>query len=148
MVGTLVRERRRGRGWSQIRLATETGLTQNYVSRIERGEVDLPQRATLERLGAALGIALPEFYRAAGVLEPAPEAPPPPNIDDAILADMLAELRRLAPSETLEVLRELREVEPDGAYRQAVRLLVEAMRANMHMGGRMLRLDWPGRERD
>lgn len=80
MVGTLIRDRRRALGLSQSALARRLEMDQTYLSRLERGAVELPQRATLEKLGAALGITLPEFYRAAGVLEALDggDAPPPP----------------------------------------------------------------------
>jgi len=69
MVGSLIVARRRLHGLSQSQLAAATGINQTYISRVERGEVEVPQRATLEKFGAALGISLPDFYRAAGMLE-------------------------------------------------------------------------------
>lgn len=149
MVGPLVRERRLRLGWTQTDLAKKAGLSQNYVSKLEGGKIDLPHRGTLQALAGALGVLLSALYEAAGVIDPQGAAPPPPapaDIDDAILADMLAELRERVPPATMDVLREMRELEDDRPYRQAIRILAEAMRANVDMGGRMLRLDWPGRE--
>lgn len=68
-IGELVRHQREALGLSQTDLAARVGVKQNYVSRIERGEVALPQRALLERLGDVLGLTVADFYRAAGVLD-------------------------------------------------------------------------------
>lgn len=68
-IGGLVRRQREALGLSQTDLAARVGVKQNYVSRIERGEVALPQRALLERLGEVLGLTVADFYRAAGVLD-------------------------------------------------------------------------------
>lgn len=76
MIGPLIKERRQRKGITQTDLARRTGLSQNYISKLEGGSIELPQRATLEVLGAALDITLAEFYRAAGVLELADEEPP------------------------------------------------------------------------
>lgn len=48
MIGPLIVSRRKGRGMSQSQLAEATGLNQTYISRVERGEVGVPQRATLQ----------------------------------------------------------------------------------------------------
>lgn len=77
MVGALIRERRKARGWSQQELAGRLDMAQTYLSRLERGEVELPQRATLERLGAELGLSLADFYQAAGVLDDVGSPTPP-----------------------------------------------------------------------
>lgn len=97
MIGQFVRASRRRRRLSQVELAARTGLSQNYISKLETGQIELPQRATLEALGAALDISLAEFYRAAGVLpeaqSPVPEEPPAQTRQDGIelaLADVEA----------------------------------------------------------
>lgn len=51
---------------SQTGLAKLTGVPQTYLSRIERGEVALPQRATRDKLGAVLGITERDWLDAAG----------------------------------------------------------------------------------
>jgi transcriptional regulator with XRE-family HTH domain len=53
-VGGLMRDRRKLRGWSQEFVADKLGMKQTYLSRLERDEVGLPQRATLEKIGALL----------------------------------------------------------------------------------------------
>jgi transcriptional regulator with XRE-family HTH domain len=88
-IGGLIRDRRKALGWSQTELAERMGWAQTYLSRVERGEVDVPQRATLEKLGGLLGLRLEEFYRAAGMLDGIevvagePPAPPPEERDRA-----------------------------------------------------------------
>lgn len=76
MIGTLVRDRRKLLRLSQVALARRAGLSQNYISKLENGEIDLPQRGTLEALGGALGLSLADFYRAAGVLDNGTTRPP------------------------------------------------------------------------
>jgi len=66
VVGPLIRERREAQGLSQADLAAQTGLAQTYISRIERGAVPRPRPATLQKLGQALGVRLPELYQSAG----------------------------------------------------------------------------------
>lgn len=54
---------------SQPKLAEITGIPQTYISRIERGEVGLPQRATREKFHAALGTTEREWLDAAGTFD-------------------------------------------------------------------------------
>src|SRR5207248_1925289 len=70
MVGPLIRARREARGLSQAELAARTGLAPAYISRIERGAVVRPRRATLQKLGSALGFRVPELYDEVGVVDP------------------------------------------------------------------------------
>jgi transcriptional regulator with XRE-family HTH domain len=69
MVGPLVRQRREARGLTQTELAERTGLRQTYISQVEGGEIVMPRDHNLDKLGAVLGIARGEFYRAAGMLD-------------------------------------------------------------------------------
>jgi transcriptional regulator with XRE-family HTH domain len=75
MVGPLVRQRREARGLTQTELAERTGLRQTYISQVESGEIVMPRDHNLDKLGAVLGIARGEFYRAAGMLEGIEERP-------------------------------------------------------------------------
>jgi transcriptional regulator with XRE-family HTH domain len=56
-LGARVRELRLARGWSQQRLADETGLCKDAVTRIERG-TRKPRLETLKQIAAAVGLPL------------------------------------------------------------------------------------------
>ena len=56
-LGHSVRELRERHGWSQSRLARESGMTQSAVARFEAGGT-VPTLAVLERLAAGLGVSL------------------------------------------------------------------------------------------
>ena len=87
MIGRLIRNRRIVRGWSQRELAEATRTTATAISQLERGVRPVP-RATMETLGAALGITLPELSRMAGVFEPRPDSDPDPDLLAATFAFM------------------------------------------------------------
>lgn len=53
-VGKMVREAREERGWTQIELATRSGLKQHAISRLEAEDV-VPTRTTLEKIAQAFG---------------------------------------------------------------------------------------------
>lgn len=78
MIGDLIKARRLALRLTQVHLGQRAGLTQDYISKLERGAIEVPQRGTLLALGRALGIAPEEFYRAAGILGDAAEAAPAP----------------------------------------------------------------------
>lgn len=61
-VGRIVYLHRKRQGMTQRELGEKVGVDSSYISRIERGLVDTPQRPLLERLAAALGIRASEFY--------------------------------------------------------------------------------------
>ena len=61
-VGTRVRELRLAAGISQEELAARADLHRNYVSSVERGLRDVGVGA-LQRMAAALGISLAEFFK-------------------------------------------------------------------------------------
>lgn len=110
MIWALVKQRRERRGWTQTELALETGLRQVYISQVESGQIRVPRDHNLDAIGKALGITRAEFYRAAGMfegIEEAAEPSPPPSgtDDDAIVADLFAQFRAIAPPEALDVLR-------------------------------------------
>lgn len=56
-IGARVRELRLARGWSQQRLADETGLCKDAISRIERGSRK-PRLETLNQIAEAIGFPL------------------------------------------------------------------------------------------
>lgn len=131
MVGGLIRQGRKARGMSQEVLAKVLGMKQTYLSRLERDEVGLPQRATLEKIGAALGIALPEFYRAAGVLEgvdiaPNP-APPPPELDRAFDPAQMVAWVEAHPGEEFQRRLAIQRAERSPADYEALCLVLSRM---------------------
>jgi transcriptional regulator with XRE-family HTH domain len=48
------------RGWSQAALSERTGLTKEYIARLELGQHD-PSLSTLTKLARALGVKLAEL---------------------------------------------------------------------------------------
>lgn len=94
MVGRLMKTRREALGLSQTEVARRAGSTQRQVSRLENNEeATMPRRDTLERFGAVLGITVPEFYQAAGMIEihdgeeqPLPDYDLPPELIAALRA--------------------------------------------------------------
>jgi transcriptional regulator with XRE-family HTH domain len=60
-IGSAIRDIRLSRGFSQERLAEETGLAQNVISRIER-DMHKPSDDTLGRLAKALDVETDVFY--------------------------------------------------------------------------------------
>lgn len=83
-IGELVKQRREALGLTQSELARRSGLRQNYISDVEKGNVAVPRDHNLDALGAVLGLSRGEFYRAAGMLQGLAEAapPPPPPAED------------------------------------------------------------------
>jgi transcriptional regulator with XRE-family HTH domain len=81
----LLRHHRTGAALTQEELAERAGLSRNAISALERGERSRPQRATVELLATALGLAgddLDVFATAArsGPIESPPVAGPPSNL--------------------------------------------------------------------
>lgn len=120
-VGAFVRNRRKVLGLNQTEFGRRAGgLTQDYISKLESGIIETPQRGTMEALATALQVPLSSLYRAAGILEGVPEveppaAPPPPiegdgpfdaaqivayvesKPDESFQADMAREKARRSP---------------------------------------------------
>lgn len=59
-VAARIRELRSARGWSQEKLAEESCISRDAVSRIERGDRG-PRLETLEMIARAVGITLPKL---------------------------------------------------------------------------------------
>lgn len=143
-IGELVRQGRRTLGLNQVELARRAGLTQNYISKLETGQIDLPQRGTLDVLATVLPYTVADFYRAAGVLETKAaddERQPVPAIYDTALpstpepsdAEVIAFAESIADPAIRADLQEFRDTLPDAAYlrvcRRFYRILVPAGRA-------------------
>lgn len=60
------------RGLSQEALAVDAGIDRTYVSRLERN-LENPTVAVLERLAAAIGAEIVEFFLVPGSGEPPPK---------------------------------------------------------------------------
>lgn len=61
--GLLVQRERLARGWTQHDLAKRTGIGQQYLSAIERGNRPDPRLTTLRRLARALGVDGSLFFK-------------------------------------------------------------------------------------
>lgn len=61
-IGENLRRLRKARGWSQERLADKSLTDQDFVGRIERGQVNVSVD-TLARIGEALGVEIIEFFQ-------------------------------------------------------------------------------------
>lgn len=49
---------RKQKGWSQEKLAVESGISYNTIIKIERGGIENPKIGTVTKLAEALGISL------------------------------------------------------------------------------------------
>jgi transcriptional regulator with XRE-family HTH domain len=131
VIGELVKARRRARGFTQVQLGVAAGLSQDYISKLERGDIDLPQRGTLEALGRPLALTLADFYRAAGILGPDDPAPDPGANDDPL--SLMVERVRTNP-EIMRQLRALEEASDPAVFERTLAAVAEAWQANLRMG--------------
>ena len=60
--GERLRELRKNRGWRQLDLAEQAGISENYVSELELGQKEICLR-TLDLLSKALGIAIENLMK-------------------------------------------------------------------------------------
>lgn len=88
-VGSFIREQRERSALSLRKLADMTGVSNPYLSQIERG-VRKPSAEILRSIGEALSIRTETLYERAGLLD----RDDPPGVADAIEADT-----RLTPSQ-------------------------------------------------
>jgi transcriptional regulator with XRE-family HTH domain len=94
-VGDFIREQRVRANLSLRRLAERAGVSNPYLSQIERG-IRNPSAEILKRLSRALEISAETLYTRAGLIEDGPAAP---TVVDAIEAD-----RNLTPRQKQVVL--------------------------------------------
>ena len=94
-VGTFIREQRERANLSLRRLADRAGVSNPYLSQIERG-IRNPSAEILKRLSRALEISAETLYTRAGLIEDGPAAP---TVVEAIEAD-----RNLTPRQKQVVL--------------------------------------------
>ncbi len=64
VLGEIIKDRRKELNMSQEELANKSGLSQGYISELEKGEKENPSKATLTKLADTLGIMKEEFYAA------------------------------------------------------------------------------------
>jgi transcriptional regulator with XRE-family HTH domain len=94
-VGSFIREQRERANLSLRRLAERAGVSNPYLSQIERG-IRNPSAEILKRLSRALEISAETLYTRAGLIEDGPAAP---TVVEAIESD-----RRLTPRQKQVVL--------------------------------------------
>ncbi len=94
-VGSFIREQRERANLSLRRLAERAGVSNPYLSQIERG-IRNPSAEILKRLSRALEISAETLYTRAGLIEDGPAAP---TVVDAIESD-----RSLTPRQKQVVL--------------------------------------------
>jgi len=105
-LGNFVRERRQDLNLSQEQLAERVGgnYGQSDVSRIERGQIELPRLGTMVSLAAALEVSIADLLVASGWFDHRhfAAAPPAPAPDGLPLTNVLSEI-----DTELEAIREL-----------------------------------------
>lgn len=82
-VGTFIREHRERANLSLRRLADRAGVSNPYLSQIERG-IRRPSAEILKRLSRALEVSAESLYTRAGLIDAGPAAP---TVVEAIEAD-------------------------------------------------------------
>ena len=76
---------RKARGWTQHDLSRASGLTRSHISRLERGDIQLPSSERLRQLAQALGTSVDDLLEAAGYRDAA--------VNGADLPDLAGYLR-------------------------------------------------------
>jgi transcriptional regulator with XRE-family HTH domain len=82
-IGAFIRQQRERADLSLRRLADRAGISNPYLSQIERG-IRRPSAEILKRLSRALEISAETLYTRAGLIE---EGPPVPTVVEAVEAD-------------------------------------------------------------
>jgi transcriptional regulator with XRE-family HTH domain len=85
-LGSYLRDQRQSAELSLRQLADRTGISNPYLSQIERG-LKKPSAEILQSLAKGLQISAEQLYVRAGILEPDHEAPAAPDVRAAINAD-------------------------------------------------------------
>jgi len=92
-VGAIIKRLRKERGLTQGQLATYAKVTRSWVSLVELGRREKPEREILERVASVLRVA-PEILLAAAGYRIGPMPPPEERSLEQILAEAQAVLRR------------------------------------------------------
>ena len=98
-IGQRIRQLRTERGLSLGDIERSTGLLGVYVSRVEHGRSS-PSLETLERLAAAFGIPLHDFFREPSKQETAAD----PDAEDRLLSHLRFYLRQLSAADQERVM--------------------------------------------
>ena len=83
-VGEFIADRRRAAELTLRQLADLTGVSNPYLSQIERG-LRRPSAEVLQQLSKALRVSAESLYVRAGILDP--DDHPPSSVESALLAD-------------------------------------------------------------
>jgi len=96
-LGDLVRAPRLELGLTQVELADRVGMSQRWISNIERNETDLPRREHLLRLAEALTLDVADLYDAGSIARSrrTVRAIDDATADDPVIASLIDELRDL-----------------------------------------------------
>jgi transcriptional regulator with XRE-family HTH domain len=62
-IGQRIREKRLELGWSQARLAEETGLSRVYILKLEKAQIESPGVKALFKISWALGIGMEALWK-------------------------------------------------------------------------------------
>src|SRR3954447_20795473 len=75
-----LRALRKARGWTQQDLSRVSGLTRSHISRLQRGDIQLPSSDRLRQLALALDTSLDDLLEAAGYRDAAADAAGLPDL--------------------------------------------------------------------
>lgn len=117
-VGDIIRTARRAKGMTQVELAEKSGLSQRWVSDIERRDTRSPRLSTLRALAATLGLDLVDLVMAAEMAWSRGEAEKlvaePEAANDPLLDAIMLDVRSLTPEgrrRAREMVNMIREME-------------------------------------
>ena len=97
-LGESIRLIRQAKGLSQGEMQKRTGILRSYLSRVENGHT-VPSFATLQRLAAAMDVALADFFP-----HEDGAAIPSGNASTDYLQELKNYIPRLSPEQRVEVL--------------------------------------------
>lgn len=97
-LGESIRQMRQAKGLSQGEMQKRTGILRSYLSRVENGHT-VPSFATLQRLAAAMEVALADFFpHGDGV------APGQGSASSDYLQQLKNYISQLSPEQRVEIL--------------------------------------------
>jgi transcriptional regulator with XRE-family HTH domain len=107
-LGQLIKRERETRGWSQRTLAVRAGVSNNFISQLEKNyspsakdKVARPSIGKIDRVAKALGLPIPKLRllaaKTAGYLSP--ERSNPDGFDESEFALMYQDVAKLTPQQ-------------------------------------------------